>query len=187
MNKQECKKYFKKAYKKIIEQNKNLNTKNIEFEMKNIAKEQLTEYIAYSKIAVNNMKSSGNLKITLKDLLAQIDILPKIYSKERAIEHVKKKHVNNGKLYRFFDNLDINEVYEYCLNHLDNIIIKDDKIRYLVEMPYDVGYLMNLKTNIIEVIVLSNTDKILTMYPITRVGKYNVEKIKEKNRGSHEK
>lgn len=109
------------------------------------------------------------------------------YSKERAIEHVKKKHVNNGKLYRFFDNLDINEVYEYCLNHLDNIIIKDDKIRYLVEMPYDVGYLMNLKTNIIEVIVLSNTDKILTMYPITRVGKYNVEKIKEKNRGSHEK
>ena len=38
MNKQECKKYFKKAYKKIIEQNKNLNTKNIEFEMKNVAK-----------------------------------------------------------------------------------------------------------------------------------------------------
>ncbi|OKZ74218.1 MAG: hypothetical protein BHW00_05295 [Clostridium sp. 26_22] len=90
MNKQECKKYFKKAYKKIIEQNKNLNTKNIEFEMKNVAKEQLTEYIAYSKIAVNNMKSSGNLKITLKDLLAQIDILPKIYSKERAINVANK-------------------------------------------------------------------------------------------------
>ena len=90
MNKQECKKYFKKAYKKIIEQNKNLNTKNIEFEMKNIAKEQLTEYIAYSKIAVNNMKSSGNFKITLKDLLAQIDILPKIYSKENAIDVANK-------------------------------------------------------------------------------------------------
>lgn len=90
MNKQECKKYFKKAYKKIIEQNENLNTNNIEFEMKNVAKEQLTEYIAYSKIAVNNMKSSGNLKITLKDLLAQIDILPKIYSKERAINVANK-------------------------------------------------------------------------------------------------
>ena len=90
MNKQECKKYFKKAYKKIIEQNKNLNTKSIVFEMKNFAKEQFTEYIAYSKIAVNNMKSSGNLKITLKDLLAQIDILPKIYSKERAINVANK-------------------------------------------------------------------------------------------------
>ena len=55
-----------------------------------VAKEQLTEYIAYSKIAVNNMKSSGNLKITLKDLLAQIDILPKIYSKEKAIDVANK-------------------------------------------------------------------------------------------------
>lgn len=55
-----------------------------------VAKEQLTEYIAYSKIAVNNMKSSGNLKITLKDLLAQIDILPKIYSKENAIDVANK-------------------------------------------------------------------------------------------------
>ena len=50
----------------------------------------MTEYIAYSKIAVNNMKSSGNLKITLKDLLAQIDILPKIYSKEKAIDVANK-------------------------------------------------------------------------------------------------
>ena len=90
MNKQECKKYLIKAYKRITEQNKNLNTKNIEFEMKNIAKEQLTEYIAYSKIAVNNIKCSGNIQITLKDLLAQIDILPRIYSKENAIDVANK-------------------------------------------------------------------------------------------------
>ena len=90
MNKQECKKYLIKAYKRIRDQNKNLNTKNIEFEMKNIAKEQLTEYIAYSKIAVNNIKCSGNVQITLKDLLSQIDILPKIYSKENAIDVANK-------------------------------------------------------------------------------------------------
>ena len=122
MNKQECKKYFKKAYKKIIEQNKNLNTKNIEFEMKNIAKEQLTEYIAYSKIAVNNMKSSGNLKITLKDLLAQIDILPKIYSKENAIElanlikgknaYVNLINYNETKNIDFKESKKINEFYD---------------------------------------------------------------------------
>ena len=176
MNKQECKKYLIKAYKKITEQNKNLNTKNIEFEIKGRAKsiysiynklqkgkklsdiydiyalrvivntkaecyqvlglihakykplpkrfkdyianpktnmyqslhttvfgfdgkpyeiqirtkEQLTEYIAYSKIAVNNMNCSGNIQITLKDLLYQIDILPRIYSKENAIDIANK-------------------------------------------------------------------------------------------------
>lgn len=90
MNKQECKRYFRKAYKKLIEHNKNLSEENIEMEMKSIINEQMNEYIAYSKIAVNNMKSSGNIEITLKDLLSQIDILPKIYSKEQAINTANK-------------------------------------------------------------------------------------------------
>ena len=109
------------------------------------------------------------------------------YSKERTIEHVKMKHINNGKLYRFFDNIDISAVYDYCLSHLDNIILKDDKTKYLVEMPYDVGYLMDMKTNVLEVIVLSNNKQILTMYPITKIGKYSIERVKDKNRGNHEK
>ena len=54
-------------------------------------------------------------------------------------------------------------------------------------MPYDVGYILDMKTNIVEVLVVSNTNKILTFYPITKVGKYNVEKVKEKNRGNNEK
>ena len=90
MNKQECKKYLRKAYKKLIERNKNLSEENIEMEMKSIINEQMNEYIAYSKIAVNNMKNSGNIEITLKDLLSQIDILPKIYSKEQAINTANK-------------------------------------------------------------------------------------------------
>lgn len=90
MNKQECKKYFKRAYKKLAEHNKSLNTENIEIEMKSILKEEMIEYIAYSKIAVNNMQKSGNVQITLKDLLSQIDILPAIYSKEKAINTANK-------------------------------------------------------------------------------------------------
>lgn len=85
MNKQECKKYFRKVYKKIIEHNKELNTTNIEFEMRNIIKEEMVAYIAYSKIAVNNIKRSGNVEIKLKDVLSEIDILPKLYSKGSAI------------------------------------------------------------------------------------------------------
>ncbi len=90
MNKQECKKYLKRAYKRIMEYNKSLNTTNIEYEMENVTKEQMTEYIAYSKIAIHNMQKSGNLEIKLKDLLSQIDILPKIYSKDQAINTADK-------------------------------------------------------------------------------------------------
>ncbi|MFR2788057.1 MAG: hypothetical protein ACLTBX_04640 [Clostridia bacterium] len=90
MNKQECKKYLKRAYKKIKEHNKNLDIENIEFEMEMVVREQMNEYIAYSKIAIYNMIKSGNIEITLKDLLSEIDILPTIYSKEKAIEIAKK-------------------------------------------------------------------------------------------------
>lgn len=85
MNKQECKKYLIRAYRKLEKDNKSLNEQNIEYEMKNIVESQITEYIAYSKIAIHNMKNSGNLEITLKDLLSQIDILPRIYNREEAI------------------------------------------------------------------------------------------------------
>ncbi len=90
MNKQECKKYLKRAYKRLIDLNKPLSEENIEHEMKNVVKEQMTEYIAYSKLAVHNMKNTGNLEITLKDILAQIDILPTIYSKYDAINAANK-------------------------------------------------------------------------------------------------
>lgn len=90
MNKQECKKYLKRAYKKIKNHNKTLDIENIEFEMQTVLREQMNEYVAYSKIAIYNMIKSGNIEITLKDLLSEIDILPTIYSKEKAIEIAKK-------------------------------------------------------------------------------------------------
>ena len=109
------------------------------------------------------------------------------YTKEKTVEHVKNKHMDSGKLYKFYNNVDLSEIYDYCISHLDNIVFADDKTIYIVEMPYDVGYMLDMKTNIVEVVGLVNTDKILTFYPITKVGKYNIEKIKEKNRGNHEK
>ena len=90
MNKQECKKNLKRAYKKIKKHNKSLDVENIEFEIEMVVREQMNEYIAYSKIAIYNMIKSGNIEITLKDLLSEIDILPTIYSKDKAIEIAKK-------------------------------------------------------------------------------------------------
>ena len=69
MNKQDCKKYLRRAYKNIINTNKSLTPENIEIEMKKEIKKQGLEYITYSKIAVSNMLSSANSTITLNDLL----------------------------------------------------------------------------------------------------------------------
>ena len=69
MNKNECKKYLKKAYKQVIAHNKSITPKNIEDEMKKVIDEQGVEYIAYAKIAVDNMKTSDNYVITIKDLI----------------------------------------------------------------------------------------------------------------------
>lgn len=85
MDKKDCKKYIKRAYKKIILNKEILNVKSIEHYMKNVTEEQMIEYISYSKIAINNMLNSGNIEITLKDLLGQIDILPQVYTKNDAI------------------------------------------------------------------------------------------------------
>lgn len=85
MDKKECKKYLKRAYRKLLDNKEILNVKNIEYYMKKVTEEQMKEYVSYSKIAVNNMISSGNVEITIKDLLGEIDILPKVYTKDKAI------------------------------------------------------------------------------------------------------
>ena len=85
MDKNDCKKYLKRGYSKITENKEKLNVKNIEYYMKKVTDEQMKEYISYSKIAMNNLANSGNIEITLKDLLGEIDILPRIYTKEDAI------------------------------------------------------------------------------------------------------
>ena len=79
MNKQDCKKYIKRAYKNLMNSNKEITPDNMEKEMIKEIKKQGSEYIAYSKIAVSNMLNSANSLITLNDLLEEIDVLVKIY------------------------------------------------------------------------------------------------------------
>lgn len=89
MNKIECKKILKKAYRQVIAHDKSITPSSIEEEIKVVINEHSLEYIAYSKLAINNMQHSANDTITLKDLLAEIDILPRIYTKRLAIEKSK--------------------------------------------------------------------------------------------------
>ena len=90
MNKNDCKKYLKRAFKKIKENKEKLNVKSIEYYMKKVTDDQMKEYISYSKIAMNNLTNSGNIEITLKDLLEEIDILPRVYTKDEAISTANK-------------------------------------------------------------------------------------------------
>ena len=90
MNKSNCKKYLRNAYRKIIANNKEITPENIENEMIKVINKETKEYIAYAKIAVDNMKNSANSIITLNDLLGEIDFLPKIYTEYAAIEKAEK-------------------------------------------------------------------------------------------------
>lgn len=86
MNKVECKRYIKKSYKKLATKISDITPENMEIVMRNVINEQAEEYIAYTKIAISNMQNSANGIITLKDLLEEVDILPKIYTKITAIK-----------------------------------------------------------------------------------------------------
>ena len=90
MDKNECKKYIRRAFKKLISDNKSISISNMEMEMKKIINEQMEEYISYTKIAIHNMKFTANTEITLKDIFDEIDILPKIYSRKVAILRAKQ-------------------------------------------------------------------------------------------------
>lgn len=86
MNKVECKKYLKRAYKQVIAHNKSITPRNIEDEMKSVIDEQRLEYIAFAKIAADNMQNCANEDITLRDLINEIDVLPRIYTTLSAIQ-----------------------------------------------------------------------------------------------------
>lgn len=90
MNKSNCKKYIRNAYRQLVANNKEITPENIEKEMIKVITKESKEYIAYAKIAVDNMKNSANTIITLNDLLGKIDFLPKIYTEYAAIEKAEK-------------------------------------------------------------------------------------------------
>ena len=87
MNRQDCKKYLRRAYKNLMSANKKITPDNIENEMIKEIKKQGSEYIAYYKIAVSNMLNSANSTITLNDLLEEIDVLVKIYPQTPSLNN----------------------------------------------------------------------------------------------------
>lgn len=84
MNKQECKKYLKRAFNRLKEQNKSLTIENLKIEMQKEIDAESEIYIAYSKMALYTLLNSDT-DINVKQLLAEIDAITQIYSEYEII------------------------------------------------------------------------------------------------------
>lgn len=85
MNKNECKKYIKKAFNNIKAQNKSITINNLENEMLNLINEDRELYIAYGKMALYTLLNSASF-ITDKDLEKEVDVLKIIYKDNKILE-----------------------------------------------------------------------------------------------------
>lgn len=89
MNKNECKKYINRACCRLLSQNKSMTSENLEIEMKKVINDEADVYIAYGKLAIHNLNKSAT-EITIRELLKQIDVIPKIYNPKDIIIKSKK-------------------------------------------------------------------------------------------------
>lgn len=89
MNKTELKKYIKRAYARMEYQSKAMTPENIAIEMDREIKNESKIYIAYAKLAMHNLNKSAS-KVTAKQLAAQIDVIPNVYSQIDVMLKAKK-------------------------------------------------------------------------------------------------
>ena len=79
MNKNECKKYMKRAYARLLFYSKTMNPKNLAIEMEREIKNESKVYIAYAKLAMHNLNKSAS-DITAKQLVSEINYISKVYN-----------------------------------------------------------------------------------------------------------
>ena len=96
------------------------------------------------------------------------------YSKEETISHIKKRHTGYKNIFKI--NGDLDKIYDYCRNNLNNLIMSDVSDTYLVAFPYDIGIAEEYKTNLMKVITVPHTNKILTFYPVSNPINYVMQK-----------
>lgn len=97
------------------------------------------------------------------------------YSKERAIEHIKKHQQEESKE-RFAYDFNIESVYYYLRNilPLENKWLRNGMYNfYLIKYP-NVGYSNDKRVDFLEVVTLIDSNDIITMYPeIAKEGYYH--------------
>ena len=84
MNKNECKKYLKRAYKHLKMQGTKINTENIELEMRKVIEHETKIYVEYAKAAINTINNSAT-EISPKELDAEVDVIVKIFKSKKKL------------------------------------------------------------------------------------------------------
>ena len=84
MNKNECKKYIRRAFSNLKVQSKEISTKNLSFEMDKIINQEKQVYIAYAKMGLYLINNSAN-EITANEIIKENDVIPRIYSLEDVL------------------------------------------------------------------------------------------------------
>ena len=79
MNRVECKKYIRKALKKISAKNISISEENLERCIKEVINDESRLYIAYGKMALHILKNSAT-EIAAKTLIGELDVIPRLYS-----------------------------------------------------------------------------------------------------------
>ena len=106
------------------------------------------------------------------------------YSKEEAVNHIMDHKIDFKKVnFKFYNDIDINKLYEDCVRLINesNLYSMGTSDIYRVKLPYFVGFLDGYQTDYVEVVVLPNTSRILTIYPIWDYKKGEIEILSLKN------
>ena len=84
MNKQECKKYIKRAFKELEKQKNNITLEDFKLEiMKQISKDN-DLYVSSAMLAFHTILNSAN-EINAKQVTEEIDVIPEIYNESEIV------------------------------------------------------------------------------------------------------
>lgn len=93
------------------------------------------------------------------------------YNEDVVLSHISEHKDNKEEICRFNDNINLNYLFNLIRNNIDNT--KKVNTEEILEFHYfgisNIGYIENNICNFIKVVVIPNTNKIISMYPTDEV------------------
>lgn len=150
------KKYDEAQYMiNIIKDNIDLNyidQKNVYFELRRID--------LYIRNANKEIIELDDLVYTERQMVS--------YRDDDALRHITKHHITNANTSAFYENIDVNEVYEYAKEKIkEETAIYDSMFDKYIIKYNNIGFNVKNGDNVnqLTILTLPDTDKIITMYP----------------------
>ena len=101
------------------------------------------------------------------------------YNEDVVLRHIMEHKDNKEEKCRFNDNINLNYLFDLIRNNIDNT--KKVNTEEILEIHYfgisNIGYIENNICNFIKVVVIPNTNKIISMYPTDEVDSNHITNI----------